>query len=450
MHWSAYLLAAFLAPGTLAVVCIVITRSFRALTRGKYRAAPRITWKGELANLMFLPEALMKRKPAFRKMTLKALKRSAAKRAKSDDFGDEWYVHGYEHAIGLINKQTLSPLGKFIAWDSLLRRLTARLRVKKYLKENPEATKTRLLPPVFVLGLPRTGTTFLHRLLSLDPNVRFPRTWELFDPAPIYPDDPVKDAQKKRKFVQDGIDSIKTIVPQIDAIHEIGSEEAEECLVSIGMDIPWVPCTFYLQTPENLDKWDWQVPYANHMKVLQMLAHNSKSEDRRWVLKCPAHLGFVKDIRAVFPAGTKIIWTHRNPNESLPSLCSLFQTFQEMHEGADIKLDELGQKTLELWSAMIKRADADFSASSANSSHVKYTNLVKDPVGTVKQVYSEFGWEYSDEYDAALKAYLEENRKEREKIKGTAKKMHSYSLGQYALTEAQMEGEFGWYNKKYL
>ena len=79
----------------------------------------------------------------------------------------------------MINKQTLSPLGKFIAHDSLLRRLVARLRVKAELSKKPELTATPLKPPVFVLGLPRTGTTFLHRLLSLDPNVRFPKTWEV-------------------------------------------------------------------------------------------------------------------------------------------------------------------------------------------------------------------------------------------------------------------------------
>ena len=121
-----------------------------------------------------------------------------------------------------------------------------------------------------------------------------------------------------------------------------------------------------------------------------------------------------------------------------------------MHEGADIKLDELGQKTLKLWSAMIKRADKDFSNSAADSSQVKYTNLVKDPIGTVKQVYAEFGWEYTAEYDEKLRAYLEENKKERAKIKGSAKKMHSYSLGQYALTEDMMQENFGWYNSKYL
>ena len=78
---------------------------------------------------------------------------------------------------------------------------------------------------------------------------------QLYDPAQRYPDDPVKDAKARRAFVQAGIDQIKTIVPQIEAIHEIGSDEHEECLLSIGMDVQWVPCTFYLQDPANLDKW---------------------------------------------------------------------------------------------------------------------------------------------------------------------------------------------------
>ena len=122
-----------------------------------------------------------------------------------------------------------------------------------------------------------------------------------------------------------------------------------------------------------------------------------------------------------------------------------------MHEGADIKLDELGRDTLNLWSEMIKRADHDMGHVDAKEkAHVTYTKLVSDPIGTVKGLYASFGWEYTEEYEKALKEYLAENKKKRSRTKGTAKKMHSYSLEQYALTGPIMDGAFSWYKSKYL
>lgn len=407
--------------------------------------------KGKLYNLMLWPEMLMKRKAHFKAITIEALEKEAIKRAKLSDFGDSWYKVGFQHVINLINKRNLTPLGQYVAFDSFMRRLVARLRVKEELKKSPAALSTPLLPPVFILGVPRTGTTFLHHLLSLDPNRRYPKTYELYDPAQRYPDDPVKDAKVRRKYVQTGINEIKEIVPHIEAMHEIGAEEPEECLISISMDHPWIPCAFHLfgKDPQGWFGLDLHTAYRNHMQVLQLLAYQQSTQDKPWVLKCPGHLGFIKTIKEVFPAGTTIIWTHRDPCQSLPSCASLFQTFQEMHEAGDAKLDELGKDTITFWSAMLKRADEDLSTIQVPHSHVKYENLISDPISVVKQLYKQQGWEYTDEYDKILVDYIAENNAKRGKIKGKSKKLHDYSLEMYGMTKEMVADEFGWYLKKY-
>ena len=158
----------------------------------------------------------------------------------------------------MVNAESFSPLGQYIAYDSMMRRLVSRLRFVEECKKAPAGTfEASLLPPVFVIGLPRTGTTFLHRLLSLDPAVRCPLTYELFDVAPRHASDPVRDKKARVKYVQNGIDQLKSIVPHIEAIHEIGAEEPEECFVSMGMDLPLVLATMPAYMKHSHLLWDW-------------------------------------------------------------------------------------------------------------------------------------------------------------------------------------------------
>mmetsp|Transcript_11779 Transcript_11779/g.15183 ORF Transcript_11779/g.15183 Transcript_11779/m.15183 type:complete len:198 (-) Transcript_11779:214-807(-) len=190
------------------------------------------------------------------------------------------------------------------------------------------------------------------------------------------------------------------------------------------------------------------------VQILKLLAHQQSSEDKRWVLKCPMHLGFISTILKVFPKGTRIIWTHRDPKSSIPSLCSLFQTMLEMHEAGDIALDEVGKTTLDFWAYMLQRADTDVSALGSDSAstvgHVKYESLISDPVGTVRGIYKAFDWEFTSEYEQALTNYIAKNKEERASASKTRSSKHKYSLEQYALSEADISEQAGWYSKKYL
>ena len=448
------------------VVALAVLRNVvRSLTRGKYCAPSRITWKGTAFSWALWPETLLKRKAAFRPHTLAALQKAAMKNAKGlTDFGDTWYEKVFEHACGMVNARPLSPLGQHVAFDTMMRRLVTRLRFVNELKQLPAGDLEKpLLPPVFVLGLPRTGTTFLHHLLSLDDaHVRCPLTYELYDPSPQVRNDPAKDKKVRIKYVQHGIDTLKSIVPHIEAIHQIGATEPEvrttaaaaaksprlhrtgTCVWAMAAPPrvpqtlprsrilavqPCVPplvgacwCVFCAagvlrehghglaagarhhaglhgaeagalgvglypglrQPPKgnhacaatrthqipaaylilrflcasawfypNLKRlvtsslprsvlflslsfahlvslslsfyYSFSLPSAWPRQVLKLLSLQQASGDKRWVLKAPLHLGFVATIRKVFPAGTRFIWTHRDPRSSIPSLCSLFQ-----------------------------------------------------------------------------------------------------------------------------
>jgi hypothetical protein len=239
------------------------------------------------------------------------------------------------------------------------------------------------------------------------------------------------------------IATLRQLVPHIDAIHEIKADAPEECVLAMGMDVPMLPATFNLLMRLRADvlQWDLQPAYRNYKQVLQLLQHqrlvdqeaegsakttaSADSADSaalaaggvppRWVLKSPMHLGYTSALRAVFP-DARVVWTHRDPAESLPSLCSLFRTFQETFYAGPVNLKELGFWCTAFWEAMLERAHADLSglASGANgghstppppppAAHVRYADLVKDPLATVRGLYAAFGWPYTAAFDAALK-----------------------------------------------
>jgi len=226
---------------------------------------------------------------------------------------------------------------------------------------------------LFSNSQPRTGTTYLHRLLSLDPSSRAPLTWELFDPTRRIHDDLVHDEAKRIKFCQKNIDFLISLTPQVNLVHEMGADLPEECLMALvgvsfervhsvggalpdshttsaltfplylfprdlcscqGLDAPLLFDTFhlFLENPDTAYTWDCTGAYLNYAKVLQLLQYHASltGEDqtslRHWILKCPIHLGLLRYLSAAFPGPeAKLIWTHRDVNDAIPSLARLIR-----------------------------------------------------------------------------------------------------------------------------
>lgn len=434
----------------------------KKVTKSKYAVSPNTSWKAYFVNIMLRPMQILQLNKNFKPMSLKSCERAAKKIAKSDTFEDDNYVPAFETMIARVNQVGYSPLGFFAAKDYFIRRLSVKLRVAKELKEPvmKPALDTPVVKPMFVTGMPRTGTTFLHRLLALDPASRAPLTFELFDPVQRYRDDPKKDKKVRVTYLQRAIDLLDMLVPNFKAIHEYGTVLPEECLVSMGSDIPLFFATFHLLGGEDSPFFSWchKIAYKNYYKVLQLLQfqakrNNAPEDGKRWVLKCPAHLAHLDDLIENFP-DANIIWTHRDMNQSVPSFCSFTRACQDAYEGGTIQLDKTGQNVLGFAKEVVKRGDAFFEKQKGKQcASVMYTDIIKDPVGTVEKLYKDFGYEFTDEYKEILEKHVEEDRLNREKMKkinGTNKKLHDYSLEMYALTEEDIERDLGWYQKKYM
>ncbi|KAJ1432312.1 P-loop containing nucleoside triphosphate hydrolase protein [Ochromonadaceae sp. CCMP2298] len=404
-------------------------------------------------------------------VTIEKAMKYAMKKTKLQDFGDLTFVDSYAQMMSTANFKSLklTNMGQLIFGIELNMSMCRRLTFIQYLKDVPAVEKVPVPSPVFVMGLPRTGTTFLHRLLSLDPAVRAPLTWELLSPVPKYngvynAEAMVPDRQKRNRFVRKLISDRKKMGDHaLEHIHEINADLPEECLLALSDEIPIHLSFLYSDYMEfgtffkTIDYTRVVAAYSYYRKVLQLLSHQigEGQAPRRWTLKCPIHIFYPKEIAAAFP-DAKLIWTHRHPQSAVPSMCSLVKAVHQVYYEKDCKDDAaLGRAICDISAEHLLKTPANIEASKLDCAHVIYNDLIRDPVSVVRAIYSQFGWEISPEYLQALNAYLEENRQQREAIKtkrekGGGEALHTYTAEEFSLTDKELEsGKFAEYVAKF-
>lgn len=253
----------------------------------------------------------------------------ATKKAKLNDFGDMTFYDNYKAILNtdFQKAQVYSNLGFIMARVEMNMTMVRRLKVVNYLKMIPAVKQVPVRTPVFVLGLPRTGTTYLHRLLSLDPAVRAPLLWELMASVPGPTTEYVgheaeykADADKRANYVRKLIKTQKSIGDgALKHIHEIDPDLPEECLMALPDELPLLLQLLYSAyldykvflkniTPDKLVKG-----YLWYKDILRILSYQvgEAENPHRWLLKCPFHLFAIPELAAAFP-DAKIIWyVHR-------------------------------------------------------------------------------------------------------------------------------------------
>ena len=396
--------------------------------------------------------------------------KAAEKKSKLNDYGITTDNDFRKHFNLIMNSkeykgQKLTNLGYVFANIELQMCFVRRLKFVDFIKQNPDVLKTKVIAPVFVVGLPRTGTTFMHRLLSLDPRVRSPYLWELLNPVPIKNSSDNKEIEadrlKRARHIKKMLEQRKLLGDSsVDHIHEIGYDQPEECLVAMSDEMPLQMQFLY---PNYLNASEFvslpAVPaYKWYRKILQLLSYqvmNERKNPRNWMLKCPMHLFYIKELAKVFP-DAKIIWTHRHPVSAVPSMCSLIKAFHKFYyESAGRDDAKLGRSISDISAKMLQEAPDDIESCGLDKKHVVYNDLVKDPKKTVKEIYSAFNWPYTEEYDRLLDEYLRKNEEERQQIKkkrntqggGT---LHTYEPEEFGLTSDELSnGVYAEYCKRF-
>lgn len=371
--------------------------------------------------------------------TIEDLHASATRMTGLDDFGTD----DYTEALGVLldsyaRYEDLTPFGSKISRVFLRGALVARLLSEAAWKQHPEHADVPIERPIFVTGLPRTGTTALHRLLTVDPAHQGLEMWLTEMPQPRPPRDtwasnPVFQAIEQQ-FSQHHVEH-----PEFMGVHYMSAGEVEECWQLLRQTFKSVSyeCLANLPTYSTwLESQDWTNAYERHRKNLQLIGLHD--QDRRWVLKNPSHLFALDELMAVYPDAL-IIQTHRPPRTIVPSVCSLAE---QATEGWSNKFrgEVIGRSQLDLWA----RGLEDFTAARAKYDtaqfiDVDYRDFVADPLGTVEKVYSHFSIPLSEQAHRAMTDMHAESRS------GSRKPAHTYTLEEYGLTADEVDERFGDY-----
>ncbi|WP_040806742.1 sulfotransferase family protein [Nocardia concava] len=367
--------------------------------------------------------------------TVEDLHHSASKVCGLTDFGSDDYLEALGVLLESYQRDAgLTELGSKMSRFFLRGALVARALSEASWAANPTHTETRITRPIFVTGLPRTGTTALHRLLAADPQHQALEMWLADFPQPRPPretwaDNPVYQAVDKG-FAQHRIEN-----PEYMGLHYMTAAEPEECWQLLRQTVKSISyeSLAYLPTySEWLRKQDWTDAYTRHKKNLQLIGLD---DERRWILKNPSHLFALDALMKVYPDAL-IIQTHRDPVTIVGSSCSLSEATTQGWSTTFVG-EKIGSSQLELWSRGLR----EFNAARARYNpdqflDIEFDELRADPFATIEKIYSKFGLDYTDSARAAMTTLDEESKS------GDRKPVHKYSLADYGLTEDQVRAEF--------
>ncbi|MGW4364174.1 sulfotransferase family protein [Nocardia takedensis] len=371
--------------------------------------------------------------------TVEDLHASAAKVVGLDDFGDPDYREGLGVLLESYAKDAeLTPFGNKVNRAFLRGALVARLLSEAAWRQYPEHEQVAVERPIFVTGLPRSGTTAVHRLLNADPDHQGLEMWLTEMPQPRPPREswsanPVYQ-RIEAAFAKHHVDN-----PEFMGVHHISADQVEECwqlLRQSAMSISY-ECLAYLPTYSAwLREQDWTPAYRRHRRNLQLIG--LPDAGRRWVLKNPSHLFALDAIFEVYPDAL-IIQMHRDPRTIIASVCSLnekaSQGWSQRFHGPTV-----GSEQLDLWARGADRFLADRGKHDpARFRDVYYDDFVADPIGTVEGVYDHFGLTLSDAARTAMTSLHSES------TSGAAKPVHKYTLDDFGLTADQVDERFADY-----
>ena len=310
------------------------------------------------------------------------------------------------------NDTNLNYLGRLIVWAQLDITVSNRLKIGDYYYNKGYAKKTNMRPPIFILGMPRSGSTFLHNLLSLDEdNFRAPRMWEIVDPVPPLG---VQTNQTFNRFIRKtfnefGTGMFRFLSPTLTGVHPIHSDNAEECMPILALDM----LSYHFHTIMNVPTYhDWVMTQDQtralewHEKFLRVLT----VEDRIWLLKAPWHMNHLEAIFKVYP-DAKIIVTHREPSKMLASLSSLLARLYGLVSD-DINPHGIGAYLTKLWSTIVERfvhARRKLAQTPQGKQiyDIHFSGLTHDPLSTAKQVYQFLGLELTPSTEKKMRTWLE-------------------------------------------
>ncbi|MFM6930713.1 MAG: sulfotransferase family protein [Novosphingobium sp.] len=372
-----------------------------------------------------------------------ALIDEAHKATGIQDFDSDTYREGLDVLIGDVNAHTdnYSEGGFARVRNDIGHYLRGRLKVSEYLRQNPELLDRPIERPVFVMGVPRTGTTLMSNLLAADPARRSPLTWEIDDPVPPVSSSAMLTQDPRALARLEAEKAALAANPDMGKYYRGSAVYPNECVFFMAHDFKTLMIESKGVLPaykEFIFSCDMTSAYEYHKKFLQVLQHHAGGV---WNVKKPSHALWLDTIFKVYP-DARVIWTHRDPFTATGSLMSVISLSHMGHLGK-IDAEWLG-KDYRWQAAEHANRIMDFRDKYGEDKiiDVHYADMVSDPVGTTKKVYAALGDEWTSGAEAGVQKWVDDNPQDKFG-------RHEYKLAQYGVTKESLEPMFERYLSRY-
>lgn len=371
-----------------------------------------------------------------------SLMAAACRRTGLSDWGDDSFRIPLRILLESYRKDAkLKLFGWIIIHESLIGKLVNRLRIQNELKRHPEILQEPIRQPLFIVSLPRTGTTLLQNLLSQDRTNRSLLFWELMSPAPS-PQPQTRDTDPRIAKAEKMLWFFHKLMPEWAIMHPMNAKTPEECfplLENSFVSFSFIHYGLLTRYQKWIEGQDMVPPYRYYRQQLQLL--QSRFPRKRWVLKAPLHMFCLDALLTVFPDAC-VVQTHRDPLKVIPSACSLIDILQRAYCD-HVDLDLYSHKRLDFLTSMMEHyTHVRDSVDSARFFDVQYKDLVQDPVSTVHRIYEYFGYKFDVRLEERMRAWLTANPQNKHGI-------HRYSLEQFGLNPDMVNRRFATYCKRF-
>ncbi|MCP5131436.1 MAG: sulfotransferase [Pseudomonadales bacterium] len=366
-----------------------------------------------------------------------------------EDFGDDSYRQPLEKLLwSLEHEAQLNDIGRQVLRQRMVDILATRLRVQFFLNRFPRITEEEILAPLFIVGLPRTGTTMLHRTIAADHRMYAPLWYEVRYPSPAPDWDFTTVGDARIAAAKAEMAAMLEANPDLLAIHPMDALGPDEDIMLLEQSFYSFNTQAYAYIP-TFDSWiesqDHTPGYEYFHRLLQFLQWQKKrtgQQGERWTLKAPHHLHYMDLVFRVFP-DAKVVQSHRDPLETLPSLTSLIAGVWTIY--SDVADPEaVGRQ----WSRKFAKGMQHTMAVRDRMGEGRFLDLwfedtVSQPLSEIQKVYDFLGMELTPEARAEMARWQEFNRRE-------MRPSHDYTLAQYGFTEEDLKRQFSAYRGRFM
>ena len=358
------------------------------------------------------------------------------------DFGAAEYLPGLEqYTRSLDHSARLSAQGEVMIVQGIVGHLRGRLYSEHYRKLHPEYARQGITRPLFIIGLPRSGTTALHKILTADPQHQGLEYWLGQTPMPR-PRRALWASLPEYEQCRAGLAQFAQMAPEMMAIHEMAVDEADECRLLLLQSFANVTLQSNARVPEY-EQWlytaDFAPVYERYRDNLRLVGLGNEA---RWILKDPSHLWAPGALLQAFPDAC-IVQTHREPRELIPSVSSLVYNSRRLMEPKLAKR-EVGQQQLHQWARVLNNLAALRREHPQLPIHdVHMQDLQRDPMSCIEGIYRRFEMPFDQHSRAAVQRWTESRPAARNPV-------HRYSAEEFGLDDATIERAFEEYIHGYL